>query len=242
MGRVLCLSVALVLLPQLASAALITWGSATTISGDTDVSTSGTLVGAFNIGGTGVPSTTVNGVTFQSFVVGTTGGTAGNFALSGSGILINASDSTSPPFSNLSAAYKTLLATATNTSSPITLTISGLTVGDTYQFEFWSHASNPNYVGNRPVTANGDGGTVLVNSNASNAVGGLGQFAIGTFLANSSTQTISFSGPSGVPLDGFQLRDTTPISAPVPEPASLAIWGLSALSCAVVGYRRRRVA
>ena len=99
MGRNLCLSLALVLLPQFGSAALITWGSATTISGDTDVSTSGTLVGAFNIGGTGVPSTTVNGVTFQSFAVGsTTGGTVANFALSGSGILINASDSTSPPF------------------------------------------------------------------------------------------------------------------------------------------------
>ena len=34
--------------PQAASAASITWGAATTISGDTDVSTSGTLVYAYN--------------------------------------------------------------------------------------------------------------------------------------------------------------------------------------------------
>jgi hypothetical protein len=35
-------------------AAIITWGAATNISGDPDVSTNGTLVGAFNIGAPGV--------------------------------------------------------------------------------------------------------------------------------------------------------------------------------------------
>ena len=49
-----------------ARAGPITWGSATNISGDTDVVTTGTLVGALNPGPFGVPNTTVNGVTFQA--------------------------------------------------------------------------------------------------------------------------------------------------------------------------------
>ena len=45
----------------------ITWGSATNISGNSDVSTSGTLMYAYNIGGAGVSSATVNTVTFASY-------------------------------------------------------------------------------------------------------------------------------------------------------------------------------
>ena len=43
-----------------ADAAAIVWGSPNTISGDTNVDTTGTLVGAFNMGRAGVPTTTVN--------------------------------------------------------------------------------------------------------------------------------------------------------------------------------------
>ena len=43
-------------------AALIAWGAPTGITGDSDVSTAGTLVGAVNVGAPGVGSTTVNGV------------------------------------------------------------------------------------------------------------------------------------------------------------------------------------
>ncbi len=56
-------------------AATISWGTPANISGDGDVSTSGTLLGAFNVGG---PSTTVNGVNFQAFGVGATSNTVGN--------------------------------------------------------------------------------------------------------------------------------------------------------------------
>jgi hypothetical protein len=35
---------------------------------------------------------------------------------------------------------------------------------------------------------------------------------------------------------------TQPAPGAIPEPASLAIWGLGALGCAVAGYRRRRPA
>src|SRR5438105_4408842 len=62
-----------------AEASSITWGSATNITGDSNVSTGGTLVGAFNIGGPGVGSTTVNGVMFAPFALSGTTSTSGNF-------------------------------------------------------------------------------------------------------------------------------------------------------------------
>src|SRR3982751_1109012 len=46
-------------------ASSITWSSPTTITGDTDVSTTGSLVAAFNFG---YSPTTVNGVTFSTFL------------------------------------------------------------------------------------------------------------------------------------------------------------------------------
>lgn len=50
------------------SAAVINWGSAQTISGDSDVSTTGSLLYAHNIGNSAVQATTVNGATFAPFV------------------------------------------------------------------------------------------------------------------------------------------------------------------------------
>ncbi|MBU6277367.1 MAG: hypothetical protein KGQ61_12085, partial [Planctomycetes bacterium] len=48
----------------------IVWGSPQTVSGDSDVSTTGSLVYAFTFGGTSAPpSTTVNGVTFSPFTI-----------------------------------------------------------------------------------------------------------------------------------------------------------------------------
>ena len=63
-------------------------------AGETDVTNTGTLVGAFNIGAVGVSPTTVNGVTFAPFeVLGQgSGTTVGNFTLftynSGTGLNI----------------------------------------------------------------------------------------------------------------------------------------------------------
>jgi hypothetical protein len=56
------LSVAMIFAAPTTEAASITWGGAQNIAGDSDVSTSGTLVGAINIGAPGVANTTVNGV------------------------------------------------------------------------------------------------------------------------------------------------------------------------------------
>ena len=56
-----------------ARAAVITWGTSTTISADTDVSTNGTFVTAINLGflpGGAVANVVLNGVTFTGSAFG----------------------------------------------------------------------------------------------------------------------------------------------------------------------------
>ena len=94
-------------------AASISWGAPQQITGDLDVRTTGTLVGAYNFGGA---TTTVNGVTFAEFGTGSASITEGNFTLSvapADGV-VNSSNTSSvaAPFSNLSAPYRTLLGTS----------------------------------------------------------------------------------------------------------------------------------
>ena len=201
-----------------AEGSVITWGSPTNISGDTNVSTTGSLVAAFNMAGSAV---TVNGVTFAAFPVtgGTTTATSGNFTFNESpGFLVpwTSLGSASPPFSNLSANYQTLLSSAISTSdnNALTLTISGLVLGQQYQFQWWLNAST-NFTVGFGTTATSPN-PVTLDSNTTDTNGGLGQFVIGTFFCGAPTQIITFTGidSSNAPtVDAFQLRA-------VPEPAT----------------------
>src|SRR4051812_43188466 len=91
MKRVLGLAVGavglLALLPGASHGAVITWGAATNISGISDVTTAGTLVGAFNLGADGVSQATVNGVTFAPFAYTAPTTTVGNFQITQVGIV-----------------------------------------------------------------------------------------------------------------------------------------------------------
>jgi hypothetical protein len=96
---------ALAAAPAPVVAATVTWGTPTAISGDTDVRTSGLLIGALNLHG---PTTTVNGVTFEAMF----GVASGDFALSSPGIIHGVDDefgSALLPYAGLSDAYKGLL-------------------------------------------------------------------------------------------------------------------------------------
>lgn len=225
-----------------AAAAAITWGAPTNIAGDTDVSTAGTLVGAFNVGEVAVPAATVNGVAFQPFAVpsGSSAAAVGNFALATGSTFVSSNNLfgfNGAPFNTLSPAYQALLESGVIVSqNSFTLTMSGLTVGAQYQFQWWANFSTQ-LPASWTATA---GNTVTLDSNVQNiASGGTGQFAIGQFTADAGSEVITFSGANGGLLNGFQLRQTAP--APtfvVPLPAG-AYAGV--LTVALVAVLRRRV-
>jgi VPDSG-CTERM motif len=206
-----------------AQGASITWSAPQDITGDSDVSTNGSLVGAFNLGN-GPPSSlsspgspTVNGVTFQEFAVPngtTTSATMGNFTMTSANNFDSRNGnaaSADPPFANLSAGYQTLLASFVG-QSPWTLTISGLTLGTQYEFQWWINFSSAGANDHTSATARG---TVTLGWNPSDTDGGVGQFALGTFTANATTQAITFDSPDfeGI-VSGFQLRQTGPAGVP----------------------------
>jgi hypothetical protein len=227
-----------------AQGAIITWGPITNISGDSDVSTNGTLVGAFNFGG---PETAVNGVTFKAFVIGTpqvvsmtvdslytlsivperVEHTLRNFDTS----------SANTPFADLSSSYQSLLGTAAGgnfAERDTTLTMAGLTIGKSYEFQAWGNDSGSSgeysfdifldSLWLEPNTAR-DMNDFLVE-------GGLGQYVIGTFVADANSQVVNF-GRTEVEggLNGFQLREVAAGQA-VPEPSTLS---LSLLGLALAG-------
>jgi hypothetical protein len=220
-----------------AEGSVITWGSPITISGDSDVSTTGSLVAAFNMFG---PDVTVNGVTFSAFNVtaGLQTAANGHFSFSESpGILTPTSSlgSNQSPFSSLSANYRTLLSTAISTSdnNTLTLSITNLTPGLTYQFQWWVNGStfNPNIgfhtTASAPIP-------VTLDDNTTNANGGVGQTVIGTFFAGDVNEFITFTGTdsSQAPtVNAFQLRV-------IPEPSTLGLLILGAAFTAVLSRRK----
>jgi hypothetical protein len=218
-------------------AATITWGTPTAISGDTDVSIAGTLVGAAVLLG---PAVTVNGVTFAGFQ----GVSSGIFSASSPGILpqANTFGSALSPFVNLSTAYKGLLDSGMFTHSPpnqpapIVLTISGLSVGQVYEFQWWVNDSRDTGDLDRTTVATA-GNSVTLEHNIG-AAGGVGQFVLGTFTADATTQSISFQGFGAGTNFGSTQINAVQLRA-VPEPGGLA---LAALSLAVLSAGRARTA
>ena len=262
-------SLATLLLASPASAAVvqaINWGTATNISGDSDVATTGTLVTAVNFGRTGTPGvsgTTVNGVTFTAFAVSNgSGASAGPIAgvqiAESPGVLYssNTVGTGSGSFAGLSSSYQTLLGSAVGGTLPatVTVTLSGdgtnsLVVGRQYLLQLWVNTSNLSslFYGASTQSIFNDYSltpqTVTLNENVGNGAGNLGQWVTGTFTAASTTarfQINSTSNVNGVPqINALQLRDVTPSS--VPETSSMVL--LVAGSCGLMlaaGARRRR--
>lgn len=234
--------------PGPAPAAPIIWDAPQTISGDSDVSTSGTLVYAYTLGEEGVPSTTVNGVLFDSFefLVGGTSTAVGSVTFSESPGVLDASlglGSTAAPFVNLSAAYRVLLTSGGFASDVgvITATLGDLTTGQQYLLQVWTSnaALFTPQSGTLQQTTLTSTNQVTLDANTTDLVGGLGQFVTGQFTADAPTQEFTLSGaifPANLPLiNALQVR-----AVPVPEPSTccLILAGLASAGCTL--WRRRR--
>ena len=207
-----------------AQAASISWGAATRITGDTDVSTNGVLVVAHNLNGA---ATTLNTVPFASINI------PGNFA---------DTSSTTPPFTGLSSAYQELLGTAYSSSLDFTVYFLGLlTVGQLYEFQVWSNNSADKF--HYGVTV-GDSAS-FSNSVFLSAGSGdlddylLGQYVIGTFTADTTSQAIYFRPDEVANINGFQLRA---IDAAVPEPDAMLMFcaGLAGLAATRLGRKKAK--
>jgi hypothetical protein len=247
---IVAIVVAFVGLSEPVSAATIIWGTPTTVAGDGDVDTTGTLVYAYNIGPSGVQSTTINSVVFNAFAfpgqldfVNTVTVGSVNFTENPSNLQSYNFSSSATPFSSLSTAYKAMLSNGGTAllDSTITATLGGLTVGQPYRLQWWtSDPANSQGVLNETfatTTATSGSNSVTLDSNSTNANGGLGQYVIGTFTADSTSQTFDLNSPLGntSPLiDGFQLR-----AVAVPEPST---WVMGAAGIVCTGWRafRRR--
>jgi hypothetical protein len=104
-------------------------------------------------------------------------------------------------------------------------------LGQQYLFQWWaSNAANISFVSTVTGLATN---SVTLDSNLTNAAGGLGQFVMGTFTADGATQNITFTGAADSPLiNAFQIRA-------IPEPSTIAI-ALAGLACGGFSMWRRQ--
>ena len=193
----------------------VIWGTATNISASTDVYTNGIPLYAY--AGT---ATTVNGVTFTAVGSGTTWG---NVSLSGLGSYAgNTFGYAGSPFSTLGTTYSNVLAGAAYGGNTGTFTLNGLIPGFTYSVQVWLNDSRNNSAtwGRNQTNSSAGGNSVTLAYDATQAAGGVGQFAVGTFTANGTSQAITFSaGATGVSsasgqLNAISVLDTTAITTP----------------------------
>lgn len=187
---------------------MILWGTPTTISGDTDVLNVGNPSYAYDL----LNATTVNGVSFTNITsnVGTFGTDVTVTGFNGG--YFNGFGTGSAPYSTLSTAYKSMLGGGLYTSgaTAVTVTLNNLTAGHTYATQIWLDESRA--IGGRTQNVSGGGGnTVTLDSNSTDALGGVGQFTTGVFTANAANQALTMQANISTQLNALQVRDVTNI-------------------------------
>lgn len=197
-------------------AANITFSPPATCAGDTDV---------FNLGGgyaySWSAAQTVNGVTFTP-LTGTIGG--GNLSLSGfNAVNASAFTTTVAPFANLSPAYRGVLVGAVfynvANSGLGTVTLNNLLPGGKYVMQVWVGDPRAGATTNRAewIYDGFGGATNLLVFNTTRVNGGLGQYIIGKFTADSSSQSFILDSSSPpvtnfiVQMNAIQVRDVTAV-------------------------------
>jgi hypothetical protein len=206
----------------------ISWGAATPVSGTSDVSTLGTVVGTWAPGddwGGSLRSDyyPVNGVTFAAYGSGVFGSFINQTGFDGRYEYFNSPGTADPN-------YNYLLQTAEYSNGEgMSLTWGGMTPGDTYQLEFWVNDGRNSVVDERSETLTGGADT-------STALSYTGTYIIGTFVADATgTETLSINpsgGPDIGPSGQVNLMLLSDITS-VPEPSMIAVFaaGMGILLC-----------
>lgn len=254
------ISLALAACALSANAALVTWSAPSAIVGDADVRTNGALVMAYNLGG--AQSATVNGVTFQNFFVAASEAvhTVGNARLEVGNVLTPTNflanydnPASQGPFSALSADYQALLRSSAGNDladRKAVLTLSGLVEGQTYEFQTWFNDSTltgccafglslSDLASDLSANVIDLSPNLLRNPSNQLVEGGLGQFALGTFTADSTGMQAFVIRREEIAggLNGFQLRQLAANTVPLPGSLPLV---LAALLAAAVTVRPSR--
>jgi hypothetical protein len=199
-----------------AASSNITWGTATNMSTDTDVATNGTAFDAVTFYST---ATAVNGVTFNPLSTSLSNGledASGDIAITGYTGFPLAPGGSYTTYAGGSANYNnavsTLIFSQGGVGTGMTVTLSNLVSGHTYQVEVW--AFDGKLSDNGQVTTQLSGATApngLINGANSATAPAIGQFVKGTFVASGSTksfqalQTQNFSV-----INNVSVRDITP--------------------------------
>jgi len=233
---VICASIAGMIAAANAQNANITWNTPLTISGTSDVNTSGTVVGTWAPGDDAYnpDSLPVNGVTFNAYGSGPFNSLVGNSGIDGHYTGFN-----SPGTADSN--YNTILRAAIyNNGEAMSITWGGMTAGDTYLLEFWVNDSRNGGSVDRNETLTGGTSTSAALAYGF-AGGGVGQFIIGTFVSDGTgTETLTVNPFGGADIGGsaqinlMQLRDITP----VPEPSTLAFLAMGT-GAMLFGFRRK---
>jgi fibronectin type 3 domain-containing protein len=209
----------------------ITWGSPMNIADDTDVSTIGTLLYAYDaVAASG--SLTLNGVTFSNVNDGLpTPGSSPDMTsdvtiYSAHGFGYAGCSQNFLTVCALSATYQLLQDSAFYPSGTVTvgITLYNLINGHTYLVQVWDATSGYQEV--RDVTYTSAGGnSVTLHVNVGGQVGTLGQYAIGTFTAIGTSQTFSYAPTIttyAARMNMIQVRDTTGGDSPPPAPTDVS--------------------
>jgi hypothetical protein len=211
----------------------ITWGTNFVISADSDVFTDGTLLYAYDWANV---SATVNGLAFTG-TTGVNGGT--DVSIGGLGSSYTGFSSGSPPFSNLSATYQSILKGGqyANGNVTATITLKNLTIGRVYAVQVW--VSDPRANGGEAGRTENAIGTnqVTLAYNVPPSPGGVGEYSIGVFTATATSQafTLLANGSSAstqlnallvsdVTATGYQPVNPAPPGNPPPPPPPSAQW------------------
>lgn len=202
----------------------INWTSGD-ILGDSDVSTNGTLVFAINGTTTTGSTTTVNGVSFvQSSLVNAESQSQAQSPGTESLTTTIANDNSSAFETGGLGSIGQIIQSGwwgTNTGNTATATLAGLTIGDSYEVQIFANdarsSRNDGFITRLGDGAGGFGVDLELNNQPNGDLAG--DYGIGTFIADATTQSFELTGflngvgnGGRVQINAIQLRNVEPVA------------------------------